>query len=409
VLVVVLAWLYTAAHFVISGIKQPLGNFGGDFLGTFPSWRLSVLLGRLDLYRGSLAAKWSVPRGGGHPMWNYGPVQHLVTLPLFGLNDLRSAYLAWLIINYAFLIGILALAFRVFQSGGTTWMWRSVVTIAILNYGPLFEALTQRNIEIFELLLIFAAFALMLRGRATASACVIGVAAMTKFLPLIFLPYFVVKRNWRALASSMIVIALIAIATEAVFGWRYSQVLIELRSGRVRHTQLDQSLAGMVLRLLVWTRSSLSTVMFGRGAIVLGLAGLCWLFLRARNCEAIEDLEWSTLIVAMVLLPPYNEQYYFVLLLFPYLALLARELRPGAPAHHARRWWLAISFLLTGTVVPLSVLSRMTKVNIFSAYLTLGIPFWGAAILATICVRAVLHECTASQGLRHDPGMPRAV
>jgi hypothetical protein len=231
----------------------------------------------------------------------------------------------------------------------------------------------------------------MSRGHETASGAVIGLAAMTKFLPLIFLPYFVVKRRFRALASSMI-----AIATQAVFGWRYSGIIVQLRHGGSVSSQLDQSLAGMITRLFVWTGSSLSPAMLiSRCAIVIALGALSWLFLRARNCAAIEDLEWSTLIVAMVLLPPHNENYYFVLLVFPYLALLARELRPGAAAHRSRRWWLAISFILTGTVVPLSVLSRMTEMNIFSTYLTLGIPFCGAAILAAICVRAVLCECEA--------------
>ena len=95
---VVIAWLYTAAHFVMSGVKQPLGNFYGDFLGTFPSWRLSVLLDRLDLYRGSLAEFWAL-KFGPHPLWHYGPVQHLVTLPLFAFSNLRSAYIAWLLVN----------------------------------------------------------------------------------------------------------------------------------------------------------------------------------------------------------------------------------------------------------------------------------------------------------------------
>jgi hypothetical protein len=53
------AWIYTAAHFVASGIKQPLGNFSGDFLASFPSWRLSVLLGRQHLFKGSLADEWA--------------------------------------------------------------------------------------------------------------------------------------------------------------------------------------------------------------------------------------------------------------------------------------------------------------------------------------------------------------
>ena len=49
--------------------------------------------------------------------------------------------------------------------------------------------------------------------------------------------------------------------------------------------------------------------------------------------------------------------------------------------------------ILTGTLVPLSLLGRLTGPNIFSTYMALGIPFCGAAILAAICVRAILAEC----------------
>jgi hypothetical protein len=444
--VIGLAWIYTAAHFAMTGVRQPLGNFYGDFLASFPSWRLSILLGRQDLFKGSLAEQWArmvdprlawiyavarfvfsgIKRSllatfpswrvsvwlapfkrnlaelarmvwDPHPLWHYGPVEHLVTLPLFAFGDLRSAYMAWLIVNYAFLVGILVLGFRVFHSGRSKSFWRSVAAMVILNYGPLYEALTQRNIEIFELLLIFAAFALVLRGRYAASGFAIGLAAMTKFLPLIFVPYFVVKRRFRALTTSMLVIALIAIATQVVFGWRYSGIVVQLARGGFIRSDLDQSLAGMVIRLFVWSGSSLSLAMLiSRGAIVLALASLCWLFLLARNGVAI-DLEWSTLIVAMVLLPPHNENYYFVLLLFPYLALLARELRPGAPTDHVQRWWLVISFILTGVVVPMSALSALTGKDMFSTYLRSGIPFVGAAVLAMICVRALLHECATSR------------
>jgi uncharacterized membrane protein len=358
------------------------------------------------MYRGSLAAKWAMKFGNTHPLWHYGPIEHLVTLPLFAFRDLRTAYIAWLIANYAFLAIILVLACSVFHSGRSKWLWRSVVGLAILNYGPLYEALTQRTIEIFELLLIFAAFALFSRGCAGNAGVAIGLAAMSKFLPLIFLPYFLLKRQMRALRTSVITIALIAIAAEIVLGWRYSGTVVQLQRGGLIYDDTDQSLAGMIRRLLVWAQSPLSFSMVSFGAIILAAAGVGWLFLHARDCAAIEDLEWSTLIAVMVLLPPHNEQYYFVLLLFPYLALLARELRPDVSPHRARRWWLAISFVLTGTLVPLSILNRMTGLKIFSVYLALGIPFIGVAILAAICIHAVVSECAVGQVA---PGTPRAV
>lgn len=360
------AALYTAAHFYFSGIRQPLANFYGDFLASFPSWRLSVLFGRLDMYKGSLAEYWAMRFGGTHPLWHYGPVEHLVTLPLFAFGNLRTAYFAWLVANYVFLIAIIVLAATVFGH-------RALVLLAILNYGPLFEALTQRTIEIFELLLLFVAFALLRRRRESGSGIAIGFAAMTKFLPLIFIPYFAVKKRMRLLTAALITIALIAIATQVVFDWRYSGTVVQLHAGGMIQSVLDQSLAGFIRRLG-------GSDIIARIAIVIALAALSWLFFRARNCSSIEDLEWSTLIVAMVLLPPHNEQYYFVLLLFPYLALAARELR------NSEKWWLGVSFVLTGTVIPLSIVSRITGLNVFSTYLGLGIPFVGAAILAVLCV-----------------------
>lgn len=367
-----LAALYTAAHFYYSGIKQPLANFYGDFLASFPSWRLSVLFGRLDLYKGSLAEEWALHFGGTHPLWHYGPVEHLVTLPLFGFGNLRTAYIAWLIANYVFLAAIIFLAAILFER-------RALAVLAILNYGPLFEAFTQRTIEIFELLLLFIAFAL--RRRKIASGVAMGFAAMTKFLPLIFVPYFALKRR---VTSVLITIALIAIATQVVFDWRYSGTVVQLRAGGMIESALDQSLAGMMRRLG-------APEILARIAIVVALALLSWLFFRTRNVAAIEDLEWSTLIVAMVLLPPHNEQYYFVLLLFPYLALAAREPR------RSEKWWLAISFLLTGTLIPLSVVSRLTGTNVFSTYLALGIPFVGAAILAVLCVSGMSYAVLSAE------------
>ena len=77
---VIVASIVSAARFYVSGIRQPVQNFYGDFLGIFPSLRLSVLLGRLDMYRGSLAEEWAW-MFGDVPVWHYGPIFHLVTLP----------------------------------------------------------------------------------------------------------------------------------------------------------------------------------------------------------------------------------------------------------------------------------------------------------------------------------------
>lgn len=376
----VAALIYSAAHFYVSGVRQPFRNFYSDFLGAFPSFQLSMMLNRSDLYVGSLAEHWAWEFRVHSPLWHYGPLFHLVTLPLFVSHDLRAAYVGWLLATYAFLLAALAITWRAFDLRGVRW----IALLGVLNFVPLYEAITQRNIEIFELLLILGAFALMRTGHQTAAGVLIGLAAMTKFLPLIFVPYFAIKRMWNALVASLITLVPMTIATEWLFGWSHSGIVVQLRAGSFLRSELNQSLSGMIIRLLQWTHaySPQSAATFSRIAILAALGGLSWLFLKTRDCDGIEDLEWSVLIAAMVLLPPHNQQYYLVLLIFPFLALLARRLELS---------WLAVSFLLVGAPLPF----RLFGAGAFVVYLRAGIPFLGAALLAVLCVRAVRHApCT---------------
>jgi hypothetical protein len=358
--------LYSAVHFAMAGVRQPLANFYSDFLASFPSWTMAFFFGRLDLYNGSLASYWGPP-----PIWHYGPLLHAVTTPLLAFPSLRSAYVVWLFVNYAVVALTAVMAIRILDNGKPTAATTLVVVFVFCNFNPLYEALTQRNIELLELLLLFAAYALLRRGRESASGAAVGAAAMAKFLPLIFLPWFVLKRKWDALNGALAVILPIIVVTEFVLGWENSGILKQLLGGGLIRNELDQSLAGIVGRLV-------AIPIARHGAIVIGLVALCVLMLRVRRCEGAEDLEWGVLIVAMVLLPPHNQQYYFVFFLFPYLMLFAR---------YRQRWsWraavLAVSFLLVAMPLPFSLFGP----NAFSLYLRGGIPFIGAVLLAFVLV-----------------------
>lgn len=368
----VCASLYSALRFYSSGIQQPWSNFYGDFLAAFPSWRLATLLGRLDLFHNSLAASWAHEFDPVTPVWHYGPVMHLVTLPLFACPDLHSAYRAWLFANYGFLLVVFVLLIRIFNLGAARW----IAIVAALNFVPIYEALTERTIEILELAFVLAAFLLMRSRRHRAAGVAIGFAAMTKFLPLIFIPYFALKRMWQALAASIATVAVIAIATQLVFGWQHSGILIQLRQGSFLQSELNQSLSGMIIRVLAWTHSPWPAPAISRAAILAGLAMVSWLLWRTRRREGVEDLEWSVLIAAMVLLPPHNEQYYLIFLTFPFLAILARRVDLA---------WLSVAYALAGAPWPF----RLFGAGAFGRYLQLGIPFVGAAILSALCVRAL--------------------
>jgi hypothetical protein len=367
------ALLYSALHFAMTGLRQPLSNFYGDFLASFPAWRVASLAGRLDLYNGSLAQKWGPP-----PIWHYGPVEHLITLPLLAFPTLRQAYVAWFFVSLAFVIITALIAMRLIGEA-------LVVVLVFCNFNPLYEALTQRNIELFELMLLFGAYALYRRGRDSACGIAIGTAAMAKFLPLIYLPWLVLKRRWRALAAALAVIVPIAIATQFILGWQNSGILLQLAEGSYIRAEANQSLSGVVTRLVTWTHADLSVPAVSRVLIIAGLVALSALMLRLRRREGIEDLEFGLLAVAMVLLPPHNQHYYFVFLLLPYLLLYARYRGEWS----WRATLLALSFLLVAVPIPLSVVQRLTGIAAFRLYLRAGIPFVGAALLVIVLVAEI--------------------
>lgn len=389
------AWIYSILHFALTGIRQPLSHFRGDFLASFPAWRVADLVGRLDMYRGSLAEKWGPP-----PIWHYGPVEHLITLPLFGFATLGSAYRCWLFVNYVFVAGILVLAIGIIDSWRPTLKTATIVVVIVLNFNPFYEGLTQRVIEIFELLLILCAFELDRKGRHTACGFAIGIASMAKFLPLIFLPYFVLKRNWRALGGALAAIIPIAIVTEFVLGWENSGILRQLRKGSFLLVDTNQSLSGAILRLLRWTHLPISGALVSRIAILICLIAVGALFVRTRTCVGSEDLEWATLAAVMILLPPHNQNYYLLFLLPGFLFLFARIARPSWAGP---RWVVALlvcSFVITGLPFPVTVLSRMTGVDVFGAYLHFAVGFAGAAVFTAIVVRELLRTCGAATAER---------
>jgi hypothetical protein len=365
--------LYSLLHFALTGVRQPLANFYGDFLASFPAWKVALLAGRLDFYAGSLAQKWGPP-----PIWHYGPIEHLITLPLFAFPTLRAAYIAWLFVNFVFVAVTAWIAARVVGERGTL-----AAIIIFCNFNPLYEALTQRTIEIFELMLLFAAYAFYRRGRDSACGVALGVAVMAKFLPLIYLPWLVLKRRWRALGAALAVIVPVAIATQLVLGWQNSGIVLQLREGSFINSILNQSLSGAVLRVAAWTHASISVPAISRVLIVASLIALSALMLRVRRREGVEELEFGLLALAMVLLPPHNENYYFIFLLLPYVFLYARYRRQP---WSWRSTLAALSFALVAMPVPFSLLQRLTGRDAFDLYLRAGIPFIGAALLAIVLV-----------------------
>jgi len=384
-------WLYSAAHFLQTGIRLALGQFYGDLLGNFPSGTLMRWLGREEsMFAGTLAEEW-LPV----PLWGYGPVLHLLTLPLVWLlGTLRQVYQALLVANYAFLGLAVWRLYRLVAPARRRGLYATLLAAVVLNFYPLYEAILQRNVEIFELMLIVWAMDSFVRRRDALAGVLIGVAAMTKFLPGIFIGYFLLKGRWRAAAAGTATIAVLAALAQVTLGWQHNSVLMQLAHGSYLDLHLNQSLVGFLLRLLWWLPGREA---WAKAAMFAGIAGFGWLMIRLRHHQDWR-LEWSLVLVGMIMLLPHNQNYYLVFLIVPYAVLLSMILDRALTG-----WpWItavAASFLLVGWPVPLSLVDRLfgLPAGLGAEWLLwLSLPVCGVILLVVALIKAAFEPSTSA-------------
>lgn len=392
----VAVWAYSAAHFLKTGVLFALQNQSGDFLASFPAHTIVTWINRPDLFSGSLAEQWVPP-----PRWGYGPGMHLVTFPLLFLPSLPDIYRTWLFVNYAFLAVACWLLYRLVFPGPPAPANVTMFGFLVLNYYPLYEALIQRNIEILELLLIVSAMTLYARRRDALAGGLVGFGAMTKFLPGIFVPYFILKGRWRAAWTALVVIGIVAILAQVTLGWQHNSVFILLRKGGYMGSQLNQSVSGPVFRVARWAGFQGYGIALSWAVILILGVALCWVMLRVRSMGNWR-IEWSLLLVAMIMLIPRNENYYLVFLLIPYAVLLGM-VKNGAIQRWESKALIAVSFILTGWPIPLSLLDRALGQPAAELLLRLSVPVWGVGLLVVVLIKT-LRETSARTLPQDIPG-----
>lgn len=358
--------VYSVAHFLYSAVFGGWKLLGGDVLSAFPgpmTLRVSQLCSACE-------REWIGPemaRNGTSGMWNYGPVLHVITLP-FGLASSLPHAMRWMLfVDYVLVAATLALWIQLLVPGRRAiWAWVGIVCVW-LNYFPLLEALTGREIELFELFLITIGVWGLRREREGLAGAAFGLAAMTKFLPAIFIPYLFVKGYRRAGGVALLTAASIVLAAEFALGWRWSTTLVvagaEHAGGWFQSAYANQAITNVLYKTFTifdidnprpptLYPDLLRAIGSGMSAAVL----LCtaWFIVRWRRSRLIE-VECALLAIVMCLVVSHANTYYFVFAL-PALTigLAALQQRPssvGVPARVA----LVGAVVLSGFLLPMGV------------------------------------------------------
>jgi hypothetical protein len=424
-----LAVIYSVVHFVVSGVVFALRtpNVGQVVEELQPLYRLFT----------SGAATVDHQR-------QYGPIFLMLFHPVYRLNLTDHTVLSW----YAYALDLIAIAIgfiATFDAIRTWAMARGVkvggpMLLALFllwaNFSPLYGVLVIKNVELWELALIAVAGAALLRGSRWGVAWSIAAAALVKMLPLVFVPYLLL-RDRRTFAYTLVALAALLTLSQVLYGtamgWGYLPMIVKAAIGGDGYgTKIDMawhenvSLRGVVVKAFGYLESPvLLDPEYSRGYYVrmlpgwqaparaLGLLfeaiGAAWvaatLWRRRSSPEPSRSYwDWALVAMMMLVLAPQISQDYMVLALGAFSYVLAACMIYGN-----RRAWIefAIATLLVGNLLPRGIFSRLVLIDPLmaftgyqhltrsEAYQYFGFPLLGLLLLASAWMRLARLDAAA--------------
>jgi hypothetical protein len=263
------------------------------------------------------------------------PHTNLLVWPLATLTD-RHALLAWTSSGLALFVAASAMSLRALR-----WQWRWLPAISLLVYllawAPSAAFSLTAQVSFLLMLPVTAAWLAYRRGHAAAAGVWLGLAAAMKPFLLIFVPYFVLRRDRSATAAMAAAIAGIFAIGIASFGVE-SYVEWARQLPRITWSAhfFNASFTGVLQR--AFGRSYLALVADAPW-LVLPVAGGLSLIAAAITFRAVArargrnvDGEWTALLLASLLISPLGWNYYLWIALWPAASLIAGE------APWRRRW-----------------------------------------------------------------------
>ena len=259
------------------------------------------------------------------------PFSTLVVYPLTFMQAL-SAKRCWILINLGLLVGVLSLLRRL-----TQLTWRRVVLVALLSF-PLYANFLLGQYYVLLLFLLVLACWLYICKRSFLAGVVIGLAAGLKIFPVIYLLYFLRKRDARAVAGGMTGCLIATMVSVAVFGWTLHRTyLAQVLPAALRGDGLDPynliaaSLSSLLHRLFIYEPQLNQHPALNAPWLFAVLHPLLQMVILAPALllSTPEDmsprrlrLEWAAILLASLAISTSPASYLFTLLILPGCVLL---------------------------------------------------------------------------------------
>jgi hypothetical protein len=181
--------------------------------------------------------------------------------PLVRLHPLAGA-LTWFALKVAFALVSLYWIFRLVELPDRPFPVWAKVLATLLALKPIVDDLNHGNVNLFILFLVIAALAAYRIRRDVLAGAVMGLAIACKVTPALFVPYFVWKRAWGAVAGCVLGLGLFlypGVIPALRLGWDDNQRQLAswyrgmvhpfVVEGKVTSEHHNQSIPGLVARL----------------------------------------------------------------------------------------------------------------------------------------------------------------
>lgn len=372
------------------------------------------------------------------------PFTALALTPFLGLGDLPGAF-AWAVfkLGLAWWCTLTAMQFaagrvRDFPLGAT-------LAVVLLCSRVFASDVAHGNLNLPVAGVLMAGAVAWSRGREIQAGLWIGLGAVLKVTPLLFVLYFLRKRSLRALAGVASGLALFGLVIPgAVLGWErnlelslawWTQTarpyLAGDAIGQMQSEHINQSLLGVLARLAtsavaipaqapLWPEDvrvnllSLSPAAFHvahRAACLLVVLALVWSCRAPRPSKADAPTlgEWAVVGLAMLMLSERSWKQHYVTLFLPVVFLAWHAFTPGASAlARGVAWSALVASLLLHGLSGSGVLGPRGS-DLAEAY---GVFLWGGVALFAACAWLLVHSASPSSGpaharaLRQPPPIP---
>jgi hypothetical protein len=300
-----------------------------------------------------------LPLQSCNPSYTYPPIFALVTMPLVPL-PLILQNLAWYLMTLGALIGCFALSARLAQRLVTdAWSERDLAWLygigVLLSLKFVFAAIGNQSYDAVVVLLVLVGLLRLAEDGPGWSPIWAGAsfacAAALKATPLLFLPYLVVKRHYRAAAAMAIVLLVASVLPDLIFAagrkagegsyfmaWLQQvaePALTEKLDGNPHTFWYASSPNNNSLRGLVGifidddvARAQFKVAIYTVYAIY--CAAVALLILRTRNGAPGIAVDGALLLISMLLLSPMSSQSHYVAMI-PAIFAVAAVWQKGDP------------------------------------------------------------------------------